>query len=121
MRKIVVTGGSGKAGRAVILDLLEHGYEVLNLDRVLSPDPLAPCRQMDLTDLGQTFESFIIAAADTVMDRPNRELMAEVFPDVPLHEGAGGMQTLLSIDKARKMLGYEPKYSWRDHLSPNSK
>ena len=26
-KKIVVTGGSGKAGRAVVRDLLEHGYD----------------------------------------------------------------------------------------------
>ena len=32
MKKIVVTGGSGKAGRAVVRDLLDHGYEVLNVD-----------------------------------------------------------------------------------------
>ena len=28
-------------------------------------------------------DAFIIAAADTVMQRPSRELMAEVFPGVP--------------------------------------
>ena len=32
MKKIVVTGGSGKAGAAAIRDLVEHGYEVLNID-----------------------------------------------------------------------------------------
>jgi len=32
MKRIVVTGGSGKAGRAVVRDLVEHGYEVLNVD-----------------------------------------------------------------------------------------
>ncbi len=32
MKRIIVTGGSGKAGRAVVADLLEHGYDVLNLD-----------------------------------------------------------------------------------------
>ena len=62
-------------------------------------------------------EVFIIAAADTVMDRPNRELMAEVFPGVPLREGVGDFETLLSIDKARRLLGYAPRHSWRDHVS----
>jgi nucleoside-diphosphate-sugar epimerase len=59
-------------------------------------------------------EVFIIAAADTVMNRPNRELMAEVFPSVPLREGAGDYDTLLGIDKARRMLGYTPAHSWRE-------
>lgn len=275
LKKIVVTGGSGKAGRAVVCDMLEHGYDVLNVDIVPSSDPIAPYLNIDLTDLGQTIEAlkdadavihlaaipapflksdavtfevnmlstynvfsaatmlklkrvvwassettlglpfdreqpayapideehplypetsyaiskvlseemarqfnrwsgipfvglrisnimephdyqnfpgynddamirkwnlwgyvdardvaqscrlgleadiegaeaFIIAAADTVMNRPNSELMAEVFPDVPLREGTGDFETLLSIDKARKMLGYNPQYFWRD-------
>lgn len=58
-------------------------------------------------------ESFIIAAADTCMNRSNSSLMAEVFPGVPLREGVGDHDTLLSIDKARRMLGYNPQYTWR--------
>jgi nucleoside-diphosphate-sugar epimerase len=60
---------------------------------------------------------FIIANADTVMSRPNAELLAEVFPDVPVRDGLGPNDTLLSIDKARRVLGYEPRYSWRTELS----
>src|SRR5260221_10309642 len=277
MKQVVVTGGSGKAGRAVVRDLVEHGYDVLNVDLVPSREPLVPFLKVDLTDLGQTFEAlrnatavvhlaaisapqllpdeftfrinmhstynvftaattlglkrvvwassettlglpfdrekpayapideahpaypessyalskllseeaarqfnrwsgvpfvglrfsnimesadyqrfpgfwkdarlrkwnlwgyvdardvaqsclrgleakvsgaehYIIAAADTVMKRPNRELMAEVFPGVPLREGTGDFEMLLSVGKARKMLGYTPQYSWRDTL-----
>jgi nucleoside-diphosphate-sugar epimerase len=58
-------------------------------------------------------EVFIIANADGVMSRPNAELMAEVFPDVPLKPGIGPNETLLSIEKARRVLGYEPQHSWR--------
>jgi nucleoside-diphosphate-sugar epimerase len=61
-------------------------------------------------------EVFIIAAADTVMDRPSRELMAEVYPDVPLRGEIGEFETLLSVTKARRLLGYEPRFSWRDHV-----
>jgi nucleoside-diphosphate-sugar epimerase len=275
MSKVVVTGGSGKAGRAVVRDLLEHGYEVLNADVVEPREPLCPFLRTDLTDLGQTFEVlqgadrivhlaaipapgrhpegetfrnntistynvfsaatslgirrivwassettlglpfdrekpayapideehplypessyalsktiseemarqfarttgvafagfrisnimepphdyekfptfqddpqlrrwnlwgyvdardvaqacrlgleakftgaevFIIAAADTVMERESRDLMAEVYPDVPLRE-VEGRGTLLSIEKARRVLGYEPRHSWRE-------
>lgn len=60
------------------------------------------------------FERYIIAAADTVMSRPNAELVAEVFPEVPLKGELGVNDTLLSIDKARRELGFEPKHSWRD-------
>ena len=277
MRKIVVTGGSGKAGRAAVRDLIEHGYKVLNVDIIRGQEPPGRFLKADLTDLGQAIEAlrgadavvhlaaipapslqtdevtfrtnmastynvfsaatilglkrvvwassettlglpfdrvqpayapidehhplypessyalskvlseemarqfsrwsgtpfvglrfsnimepdqyrgfpdfwddpykrkwnlwgyvdardvaqscrlgleadmggaeeFIIAAADTVMKRPNRELMAEVFPGVPLREGTGDFETLLSIEKARKLLGYAPGFSWRDHL-----
>ncbi|HEU4325311.1 MAG TPA: NAD(P)-dependent oxidoreductase [Roseiflexaceae bacterium] len=59
-------------------------------------------------------EVFLIAGADTVMHRPNAELMAEVFPDVPLRDGVGPHETLLSIAKAQRVLGYQPQHSWRD-------
>ena len=59
-------------------------------------------------------EAFIIANADTVMSRPNEELVAEVFPGVPFDEPAEPNATLLAIDKARRLLGYEPEHSWRD-------
>lgn len=56
---------------------------------------------------------FVIANADTVMSRPSAELMAEVFPGVELRKELGEHETLLSIDKARRLLGYEPVHSWR--------
>ena len=62
------------------------------------------------------FETYIIAAADTVMSRPNAELVAEVFPGVETRD-LGEHDTLLSIDKARRILGYEPRHSWRDHTT----
>jgi nucleoside-diphosphate-sugar epimerase len=275
MKKIVVTGGSGKAGRAVIKELVEHGYDVLNVDLLPPRERLSPYVKTDLTDLGQVFEVlqgadavvhlgaipapgiqpeeptfrnnilstynvfsaavslrlqkvvwassettlglpferekpayapideehplypessyalskvlaeemarqfsrwsgipfvglrfsnimepqdyerfpsfskdphvrkwnlwgyvdardvaqscrlalegdikgaevFIIAAADTVMNRPSHELLTEVFPGVPLRGEIGEFETLLSITKARKMLGYHPEYSWRN-------
>lgn len=61
------------------------------------------------------FETYIIAAADTVMSRTNAELVAEVFPGVETRE-FGEHDTLLSIDKARRLLGYDPQHSWRDHV-----
>jgi nucleoside-diphosphate-sugar epimerase len=57
---------------------------------------------------------FVIANADTVMSRPTAELAAERFPDVPVRKELGRNETLLSIDKARRVLGYEPEHTWRD-------
>jgi len=275
VRKIVVTGGSGKAGRAVVRDLLEHGYEVLNVDLVPPAQRLCPFLRADLTDLGQAIEvmadfdavahmaaipapglfteevtfrtnitsefavlqaaaslktrrvvwassettiglpfdrekpayapidedhplypessyalskvlgeemarqfarrfgttvvglrfsnimepgdyaafpgywkdaalrkwnlwgyidardvaqgvrlalekplngavHIMLAAADTVMDRPSRDLMEEVYPGVPVRRNIGEHETLLSIDRARSLLGYSPAWSWRN-------
>lgn len=60
---------------------------------------------------------FVIANADTVMSRPNAELLAAYFPGVPLTREVGQHETLLSIAKARRVLGYEPAHSWRDDVS----
>jgi len=60
-------------------------------------------------------EVFVIANADTVMSRSSASLAAEVFPGVPVTKELGEHETLLSIAKARRVLGYEPEHSWRDH------
>lgn len=61
-------------------------------------------------------EIAIIAAADTVMTRDSADLMAELYPDVPLTKELEGRETLLSIDHARDALGYEPRHRWGDHV-----
>ncbi len=280
MPRVVVTGGSGKLGQACVADLVDHGWEVVNVDRAPSPQPVCPFLRVDLTDFGQTVEAlsvndgyrgvdalvhlaaipapglttnaatfannmpstynvfaaarhagiknivwassetvlglpfeipppyipvdeeyparpestyslvkhleeqmarqfcrwdpdlkmiglrfsnvmdpadyaafpgydadpssrkwnlwgyidardgaqavrkalayepkgcdvFIIAAADTVMSRSNAELTAEIYPDVELRGDIGEHTTLLSIEKARRVLGFEPQFSWR--------
>jgi hypothetical protein len=40
--------------------------------------------------------------------------MAQVFPDVPVRDYVGEFETLLSIGKARELLGYMPAHSWRE-------
>jgi len=55
---------------------------------------------------------FIIANADTVMERDNESLLKEVFPSVPHKRSFGPHETLLANEKARKILGNKPKYSW---------
>ena len=65
---------------------------------------------------GSGADAYLVAAADTCMTRTSLDLMAEVYPDVEIHGEVSGHQTLLSIDKARSRLGYEPQHSWRDHI-----
>lgn len=59
-------------------------------------------------------ENFIIAAPDTVMKTPSRELMSEVFPGVRVADHVDGHDTLLDIGRARKVLGYSPTFTWRE-------
>ena len=59
------------------------------------------------------FDTFVIANADSVVARSSAELAAEYFPNVELKHPLSGNETLLSIDKARRLLGYEPQYGWR--------
>jgi nucleoside-diphosphate-sugar epimerase len=61
-------------------------------------------------------DHFIVAAADTLMRQPSRELMAKAFPGVPVARDLGECQTLLSIAKARRVLGYRPQHTWRTSL-----
>ena len=59
---------------------------------------------------------FIISSPDSVMSRPTAELAAEVFPGVPVTRELGTHETLLSCDKARRVLGYRPAHTWRDEV-----
>jgi nucleoside-diphosphate-sugar epimerase len=61
-------------------------------------------------------EAFLIAAADTCMSTPSIDLMAKVYPETEIRGSLGSHDTLLSIDKAREMLSYEPTVSWRDYI-----
>src|SRR5258708_38829342 len=57
MTNVVVTGGSGKAGRAVIRELIEHGHRVMNVDRAPPRETLCHFFAADLTDFGQAVEA----------------------------------------------------------------
>ncbi len=67
MSRIAVTGGSGKLGRAVVSDLIEHGHQVVNLDRAPSPETRGMFVKVDFTDYGQTVE-----ALQAIEDRYDR-------------------------------------------------
>jgi nucleoside-diphosphate-sugar epimerase len=78
-------------------------------------DAAAACRLALEADITGS-QSFIIAAADSVMTRPSAELMSEAFPAVPLRGQVDGCASLLSSDRARQALGFVPQHSWREHV-----
>jgi nucleoside-diphosphate-sugar epimerase len=56
-KRIIFTGGSGKAGRHAIPYLLEQGHTVLNLDLKPFPDGSVPTLITDLTNSGEVFNA----------------------------------------------------------------
>ena len=61
-------------------------------------------------------EVFIIASPDTVMTTPSTDLAAQIFPGVEIRRPLGEHESLMSIEKARRLLGYQPQHTWRDHV-----
>lgn len=57
MKKVVVTGGSGRLGQFVIRELLARRYQVLSLDRVLPREKLCVSWLVDLCQPGDLFEA----------------------------------------------------------------
>jgi nucleoside-diphosphate-sugar epimerase len=80
MKSVVVTGGSGKAGTAIVKELLAHGYAVMNVDVVPPREQLCHFFKADLTDFGQAVDS-IRRAAGTIDRR--RSPLGE--PDSVIH------------------------------------
>ncbi|MEO3854765.1 NAD(P)-dependent oxidoreductase [Acrocarpospora sp. B8E8] len=60
--------------------------------------------------------SYIIAATDTAMTTPSAQLMAELFPTTKITKELGEFESLMSIDRARVALGFEPRHTWRAHI-----
>ena len=82
MKKVVVTGGSGRLGQFVIRELLAYGYQVLSLDRVPPREKLCPTWIADLRNPGDLFESLKEAHGIIHMgayQAPNLAADAETF------------------------------------------
>jgi nucleoside-diphosphate-sugar epimerase len=76
----------------------------------------AQALRLALEHKSKGFDAFVIANADTVMTRPNAELMAAVYPGVPFKRKVGANETLLSIEKAKRVFGFAPKHGWRERV-----
>lgn len=64
-------------------------------------------------------EVMTIGAVDTVMRQTNQELIDACFPGCKLLPGTGPHDSLISIDAARRLIGYDPKWTWRRVLGMN--
>jgi UDP-glucose 4-epimerase len=65
--RVIVTGGSGRAGVFVVRELVEAGHEVTNLDVNKPPETLpGQFIQLDLNDAGEVYDAFFQARPEGV-------------------------------------------------------
>ncbi|GAB7340267.1 hypothetical protein MBLNU457_6729t1 [Dothideomycetes sp. NU457] len=72
---------------------------------------------LSLASKNKGHHQYLIAAPDTCMKKSNDELVAAAFPGVKYNKTSGPNDTLLSIEKAKKELGFKPQYTWQDPKS----
>lgn len=58
-------------------------------------------------------EVFFICAADTHSVVPTEELVRAAYPEVPLRRPLRGHEGLFDLSKAQRLLGWQPRHSWR--------
>ncbi len=59
-------------------------------------------------------EAFFINSEDTSADEPTEELIKKVYPEAEIRSPMPGNATAISVEKAKRILGWEPKATWRD-------
>jgi UDP-glucose 4-epimerase len=59
-------------------------------------------------------EAFFINGEDTSADEPTEELIKKVYPEAEIRTPMPGNATAISVEKAKRLLGWEPKATWRD-------
>lgn len=110
-KRIVFTGGSGKAGRHCIPYLLSKGHQVLNLDLVPVPNPdgngLNPdiyTLKTDLTDSGQVFNA--LSTHFNMSEYSNERNLGQdgpvALPDAVIHFGAYARNMLVPDNETFK-------------------
>ena len=62
---------------------------------------------------GIEHEVLLIGGNDTCSTVETRELISRHYPGVPLKAPLEGHASLFSNEKASRMLGYRPRYTWR--------
>lgn len=57
---------------------------------------------------------FFLNADDTMIDVPTMEAIAQVYPHVPVRQPLEGFCAPLSTENVKQVIGWSPRYSWRD-------
>jgi nucleoside-diphosphate-sugar epimerase len=98
---------------ANLSDMIDEGERKSNLwSYVDARDAGEACRlAIEAVTIGH--ERLVIAAADTIVDRPTEELMKEYYPNVPIKKTLNKYESLETSSKAAELIGYYPKFTWR--------
>lgn len=78
-------------------------------------DAATACRLGVAAD-GLGFEVFVIAAADTLSAEPTEDLLRRYAPEVARRAPISGTASAFATAKARSLLGFAPRHSWRDPM-----
>jgi nucleoside-diphosphate-sugar epimerase len=62
-------------------------------------------------------EILLVTAADTFMNRPTRELVAEFVPQATVDPSLAEFGSFYSLARSGEAIGYVPEHSWRDVVS----
>lgn len=73
---------------------------------------VAQCFRLAVENSELLHEVFALNSYETCSFTPTRELVARYFPQVPVRSALEGFATLVSCEKAVRLLGYQPRHSW---------
>ena len=59
-------------------------------------------------------EAFFINGADTFLELPTEEAIAQAYPEAELRSPLPGFTSAISTAKAERILGWKPERTWRD-------
>ena len=66
----------------------------------------------------QEYEAFMIAQPSSRFKEPTIDLVRNNFGDrVEIREGLGGTASVISTEKAQRLLGWRPRYDWTEGRS----
>jgi nucleoside-diphosphate-sugar epimerase len=73
---------------------------------------------LEQPDVG--YATLNIAAGDTLASEPTAELVRRYHPTTEIRRGTSGFRSGWSSSRARRVIGYEPQYTWRPQREKRS-
>lgn len=65
---------------------------------------------------GLGYQVFNVANADTSVGADAEDIIRRFYPEVPMRKAISGHETFYSIDKAKKLVDFDPNHGWREKI-----